>query len=140
MANRVLIIGCGRLGAALAIRYAEQKYNVYVVDANSDSFEYLNDSDQFSGETIVGDAGDVETLEARCHIKEVDRVIITTGDDCLNLFLAHLCESRYHIKHIYVRLDSSELAPLLFGYNSVQTIFPFNLSIEKYTEMEGEEE
>lgn len=140
MASRVLIIGCGKLGSALAIRYAEQKYNVYVVDSNPDTFERLSDADQFSGETIAGDAGDVETLENRCHIKEVERVIVATGDDCLNLFLAHLCEARYHIKRIYVRLDNSELAPLLFGYNSVQTIFPFNLSIEKYEELEREEE
>lgn len=140
MANRVLIIGCGKLGSALANRYAEEKYNVYVVDQFSGAFERLNDSDQFSGEKIIGDASDVDTLENKCHIKEVDRVIIATGDDCLNLFLAQLSEVRYRIKHIYVRLDNSDMAPLLFGYNSVQTIYPFNLSVDKYNELVGGED
>ena len=140
MANRVLIIGCGKLGGALANRYAEEKCNVYVVDQYSGAFERLDDSDQFIGEKIVGDASDVETLENKCHIREIDRVIITTGDDCLNLFLAQLCEARYHIKRIYVRLDNSDMAPLLFGYNSVQTIYPFNLSVDKYNELVGGED
>ena len=135
MRNKVLIIGCGRLGANIAALASEKGQNVIVVDRNHNSFDRLPES--FSGYRVTGDATDLSLLE-EAYIKTVKEVVIATGDDNVNLFLAHVACLIYEVPSIYVRLDDPERGALLNGLK-VRAIYPFELSINKFNLMKGED-
>jgi trk system potassium uptake protein TrkA len=135
MRNKVLIIGCGRLGANIAALASEKGQNVIVVDRNHNSFDRLPES--FSGYRVTGDATDLSLLE-EAYIKTVKEVVIATGDDNVNLFLAHVACLIYEVPSIYVRLDDPERGALLNGLK-VKAIYPFELSINKFNLMKGED-
>ncbi|NLB40476.1 MAG: TrkA family potassium uptake protein [Erysipelotrichaceae bacterium] len=135
MRNKVLIIGCGRLGANIAALASEKGQNVIVVDRNHNSFDRLPES--FSGYRVTGDATDLSLLE-EAYIKTAKEVVIATGDDNVNLFLAHVACLIYEVPSIYVRLDDPERGALLNGLK-VRAIYPFELSINKFNLMKGED-
>jgi siroheme synthase (precorrin-2 oxidase/ferrochelatase) len=87
--NKIVVIGCGRFGSSVANLASERGENVIVVDPLASSFERLDDN--FSGYKVTGDATDVSLLEEDAYIETAREVAICTGDDNLNLFLAHHC-------------------------------------------------
>lgn len=131
--NKALIIGCGRLGASIANKISKEGKNVLIIDRSESSFELLDDS--FSGYKIVGDVTDTATLE-EAYITSAKDVVIATGDDNVNLFLAYLSREIYDVPNIYVRLDDPDLAALLDG-KRVNVILPFQLSLDKFSFMRG---
>ena len=131
--NKTLIIGCGRLGSSMANKCSLERKNIVVLDKDPDSFDRLSDS--FGGFTIVGDTTDLSTLE-EAHIASAKEVIIVTGDDNINLYLAHVARKIYDVPEIYVRLDSPENEVLLKGL-AVKAIFPFELSYDKFNVLRG---
>jgi len=122
--NKTLIIGCGRLGASIANR---------VVDLDENAFENLSDS--FSGYTFVGDVTDLSLLE-EAFITSAKEIIITTGNDNVNVYLAYVAREIYNVPNIYVRLDDPALEAILRGLD-VHAIYPFELSLDKFILMRG---
>lgn len=131
--NKTLIVGCGRLGASIASRESSSGKNVVVVDKDANSFESL--SDRFSGYKVIGDITDTTVLE-NAYIETAKEIIITTGDDNVNIFIAHLAFSIYDVPNIYVRLDDPTLEALVKDMN-IHVIFPFELSLDKFDLMRG---
>ena len=131
--NRTFIVGCGRLGSSLANKCSSEGKNIIVMDRDPDSFDRL--SDTFGGYTIVGDVTDLQFLEDS-HISSAKEIIITTGDDNTNIFLAHVSKKIFNIPDIYVRLDDPENEVLLKGM-SIKAIFPFELSYDKFNVLRG---
>lgn len=132
--NKTLIIGCGRLGASIANADSLSGKNVLVVDKDSSSFELL--SDLFSGYTFLGDVTDLSLLE-EAYITSAKEIIIATGDDNVNLFLAYVARKLYNVPNIYVRLDDPSLEILISDLD-VKAIYPFELSLDKFSRMRGD--
>ena len=133
MKNKFLVIGCGRLGASIANSESENGKNVIVIDSDPSSFDRLNDS--LSGYKITADATDISSLEA-AYIKTAEEVSIATGNDNVNLFLAHLCYDVYKVPKIVVRFNDPDYSALISGMN-IKAIFPFELSLNKFKTLEG---
>ncbi len=131
--NKTLIIGCGRLGASIASSDAFAGKNVLVIDKDASSFEKL--SDMFAGYTYTGDVTDLSLLE-QAYITSAKEVIITTGDDNVNVFLALVSREIYDVPNIYVRLDDPSLEILIRG-SGVRAIYPFELSLGKLSLLRG---
>lgn len=129
--GKTLIIGCGRLGSSIANRDSSMGRNVIVMDQDSMSFEGL--SDEFSGFSLVGDATDMSLL-VEAEIESAQEIIIATGDDNTNVFLALVARKVYDVPQIYVRLDDPSLEILLKGCD-VHAIYPFELSLDKFMDM-----
>ena len=132
--NKTLIIGFGRLGASIANADSLSGKNVLVVDKDSSSFELL--SDLFSGYTFLGDVTDLSLLE-EAYITSAKEIIIATGDDNVNLFLAYVARKLYNVPKIYVRLDDPSLEILISDLD-VKAIYPFELSLDKFSRMRGD--
>ena len=132
--NKTLIIGCGRLGASIANADSLSGKNVLVVDKDSRSFELL--SDLFSGYTFLGDVTDLSLLE-EAYITSAKEIIIATGDDNVNLFLAYVARKLYNVPKIYVGLDDPSLEILISDLD-VKAIYPFELSLDKFSRMRGD--
>ena len=131
--NKTLIIGCGRLGSSMANKCSLEGKNIIVVDKNADAFDRL--SDAFGGLTMVGDVTHLDFLE-EAHIATAKEIIITTGDDNINVFVAHIARKLFDVPEIYVRLDSPENEVLLKGL-AIKAIFPFELSYDKFNVLRG---
>lgn len=134
--NKTIIIGCGRLGSAAALSAYRKGGNVIVIDDNADAFLRL--ADDFGGVTINADSTDLPALE-KAGVKDAKVVLITTGDDNVNLFLAHVIDKVYEVPHIYVRFDDPDKKLLIDGYN-VKAIYPFELSFASLSEIRKEDE
>jgi trk system potassium uptake protein TrkA len=133
--NKIVIIGCGRLGSSIANLASERGENVIVVDQGSTSFDRLDDN--FSGYKILGDATDISLLEEDAYITSAREVAICTGDDNVNLFLAHVCALIYEVPQVFVRFADPSKSSLIAGMPSIKAIYPWELSINKFTSLEG---
>jgi len=129
--NKYLVIGCGRLGSSIASEASAAGENVIIIDDDPASFDRLDDS--FSGYQITADATDVSALE-EAYIKTANEIVIATGNDNVNLFLAHLAFEIYQIPKIFVRFDDPRYGSLVAGMN-IKAIYPFELSLNKIKAM-----
>lgn len=131
--NKTIIVGCGRLGASIANKISKEGKNLLIVDQNRQSFERLDDS--FSGYQVVGDVTDLDVLE-EAYITSAKELIIVTGNDNTNLFIALVAREKYDVPNIYVRLADPSLAVLTSGKN-IELILPFQLTFDKFNLVRG---
>ena len=131
--NKTLVIGCGQLGAIIANKFSKEGKNLLVIDESESAFEQL--SEDFSGYTITGECTDLEVLES-AYIKTCRDVIIATGDDSINVLVATIAKKLYNVPNVYVRLSDPDNEILLKGLG-VKTIFPLELSFDKFNLMRG---
>ncbi|MBQ2070331.1 MAG: TrkA family potassium uptake protein [Bacilli bacterium] len=127
MRSLTFVIGCGRLGGAIANYSSAQGDSVIVIDPNPNCSDNL--TEVFSGNLLHFDASDVEGLK-EAGIENAKEVIITSGDDNLNLFLAHLCSKIFGVPYVYVRFDDPDKGLLCQGA-SIKAIYPFQLSKDR---------
>lgn len=131
--NKTLVIGCGRLGSSIANKISKEGKNLLIVDQSRQSFERLSES--FSGYTIVGDVTDLDILE-EAYISSAKEIIIVTGDDNVNVFLALVARDIYDVPNIYVRLDDPSLTVLIERKN-IELILPYQLTFDKFNLVRG---
>lgn len=131
MRNRTMIIGCGRLGASIANYSSSQGNDVIVIDKDANSFNKLDET--FSGYTVPADATDIEELKD-AFIDSTKEVIISTENDNVNLFLAHVCSEIFGVPYVYVRFDDPDKGFLISG-TSVKAIYPFQLTMAALNKM-----
>ena len=131
--NKTLICGCSSLGATITNKFSTEGKNLMVIDIEPKNFSRL--SDRFSGYTIVGDVSDLEVLE-EAGIASAKEIVLTTDDDHLNLFVAHIAKKLYDVPNIYVRLSEPDNEVLLKGMG-VKAIYPLELSFDKFNLLRG---
>ena len=131
--NKTIICGCSSLGATITNKFATEGKNLMVIDIEPKNFSRL--SDRFSGYTIVGDVSELDTLE-EAGISSAKEIVITTDDDNLNLFVAHIARKIYGVPNIYVRLSEPDNEILLKGMD-VKAIYHLELSYYKFNLLRG---
>ena len=131
--NKTIICGCSSLGATITNKFSTEGKNLMVIDIEPKNFERL--SDRFSGYTIAGDVSDLEVLE-EAGIASAKEIVITTDNDNLNLFVAHIARKIYGVPNIYVRLSEPDNEILLKGMD-IKAIFPLELSYDKFNLLRG---
>ena len=69
---KIVILGCGRVGAALANLMANDGHEVTIIDLNGEAFGRLGRD--FPGQTMVGDGTDEEGTHASSgHVEYLPR-------------------------------------------------------------------
>ena len=126
--KRTYVIGCGKLGAAIANDCSRRGLDVIVIDADASSFALLDDD--FSGDPKVADASELDTLKA-LGIENAYEVYITTGNDNLSLFLAHACAILFKVAYVYVRFDDPALGILVQSESNIKPVYPFQLTRDR---------
>ena len=86
--HRVLIIGAGRAGRALAAMFDKQDVHVKIIDQDRDRCQQVA-AQLVNGIAICGDGTDIDLLLEE-GVAEADVVVCLTEDDKLNLMLALL--------------------------------------------------
>jgi trk system potassium uptake protein TrkA len=104
---KVIVVGCGRVGAALAYHFYKKGYQVAVIDKNAASFDNL--PADFHGRTIEGDVLDRNVLH-RAEIESADALAAVTSSDTLNALVAHIGRVEYQVSKVVARnYDPSQL-------------------------------
>ncbi|HEU5347133.1 MAG TPA: TrkA family potassium uptake protein [Ktedonobacterales bacterium] len=98
---RLLILGCGRVGATLANIMNHDGHTVTVIDLNTDAFERLGAD--FEGTTIVGDGTDEDVL-IRAGIEEADAFAAVTNGDNRNILAAQIAKYTFAVDKVICRI------------------------------------
>ncbi|MCW2922701.1 MAG: TrkA-N domain protein [Thermoleophilia bacterium] len=105
---KVIILGSGRVGSAIATSLLQAGHHVSVVDNDPDSLIRLG-GDDFSGDFFVGEALDPDVLE-RAGIQGADAFIASTDDDNINVVIAQIAQRRYGVDNVVVRVFDPDKA------------------------------
>jgi len=105
---KILIIGAGRVGRALAVQLVRSGHSVTLIDKDESKMQSPHDID---AEFLLMDATDPRTYE-ELDIKQYDVVVAVTDRDEVNLFVAAIA-SLYNIGRIYVRAKNPHTAKLV---------------------------
>lgn len=98
---KVIIMGCGRVGAQLASLLDTEGHKVTILDVDSYSFRRLPPS--FGGTALVGDGTDEDILK-KAGIEEADAFIAVTQGDNRNVMAAQIAKHIFSTPRVLCRI------------------------------------
>ncbi|MEA5114589.1 MAG: NAD-binding protein [Geobacteraceae bacterium] len=128
---RIVIIGCGRMGAALAQSLSGRGHEVTVVDCDPSSFERLGSS--FRGVTVSGGGFDREAL-LKAGIERADGLAAVTASDEVNAVAARLARQVFHVPKVVARIYDPRKAEI-FQSLGLQNISPETWGINRIVDL-----
>jgi len=132
---KIIVIGCGSVGAGLAQTLSQRTHQVTVVDINPAAFERLGSS--FKGRTIEGIGFDHEVL-LQAGIERADGVAAVTSSDEANVVVSRIARDIFHVPRvvarlydvrqaeIYKRLGIQTIAPTAWGTNRIADLLLYS--------------
>ncbi len=111
---KVIIIGCGRMGAELAYRLFKRGHDVAVIDRKDEAFNKL--PTDFQGRLYEGEALNQDVLE-RAGIKNCDALAVVTEGDTMNIVTAHMARHQYKVKNVVARNFDPQYRSLFEAFN-----------------------
>lgn len=97
----IVIMGCGRVGSALAERLDQSGHKVTILDQSGDAFRKL--SPTFSGRTLVGVGFDRDKLE-EAGIRGADAFAAVSSGDNSNIISARVARETFGVKNVVARI------------------------------------
>lgn len=128
---RIIIIGCGRVGAGLAQSLSLQGHEVIVVDNDPTAFERLGPS--FKGQTVVGVGFDREVL-LRAGVERADGLAAVTVSDEANVVAARLASQVFRVPRVVARLYDPRKAEI-YRRLGLQTISPITWGVNRIADL-----
>jgi trk system potassium uptake protein TrkA len=98
---RAVVIGCGRVGSAVAKDLVAEGWDVTAIDENEDALMRLGPD--WRGGFVIGHGMDTAVLEA-AGITDADAAIVATNGDNTNLVIAQVVQRRYEVGTVVVRV------------------------------------
>lgn len=98
---KILIMGCGRVGAQLASMLDADGHQVTILDTNDFSFRRL--PSDFHGAALVGDGTNDDTLK-KAGIESVDAFVAVTQGDNRNILSAQIAQHIFHVPKVILRI------------------------------------
>ena len=117
---RVIIMGCGRRGAALAALLDAEGNDVTVLDIDAAAFSFLPDS--FGGTEIVGNGTDEDSLR-RAGIEQADAFVSTTRGDNRNVMAAQMAKHVFGVARV-ISLIHDPIREEMYGSLGLRTVSP----------------
>ncbi len=98
---KVVILGCGRVGAALAKQMAGEGHDVTIIDRDTGAFRRLGT--RFKGTKVVGPGTDVDVLR-RAGVEGADAFFSVTDGDNRNIMAAQIAKNVFNVPRVLTRL------------------------------------
>jgi trk/ktr system potassium uptake protein len=117
---RYLIVGCGRVGSALAKYLDADGHEVIVVDEDPSAFKRLGP--KFKGHVMVGTGIDYDVLK-RAGAATADGFVAVTNGDNRNIMAALIAQRMFKIKRIVARIYDPARGQM-YRELGVQTVCP----------------
>ncbi|GAA4898653.1 trk system potassium uptake protein TrkA [Stackebrandtia albiflava] len=117
----VVIMGCGRVGAALAQNLAALDHSVAVIDQNPEAFRRLGPD--FDGQSVTGVGYDRAVL-TESGINRADAFAAVSSGDNSNIIAARVAREVYHVGTVVARIYDSQRASVYerLGIPTVATV------------------
>jgi trk system potassium uptake protein TrkA len=134
----ILIVGCGRVGSAVAKQALDAGQEVSVLDSDPLSHERL-DKEQSStwedagGRFTVGTALEIDAL-LEAGVEAADVFIAATSGDNTNLVIAQIAQRRFNVPRVVVRVADPARASW-YGEQGLLTICATQQAIDQATAM-----
>ena len=117
---KCVVIGCGRVGSAVALQLAAEGWDVTCVDEQEGALVRLGGG--WRGGFIVGHGMDSDVLR-EAGADEADGAVVATDGDNTNIVIGQVLQKRYGIDCVVVRL----LDPLradFYAKRGLRTVCP----------------
>ena len=88
------MVGCGRVGSAVALELRAAGWEVSVVDEREEALGRLGDD--WAGEFIVGHGMDLQLLR-EAGIEDADAVVVTTDGDNSNIVIGQMAQKQFGV-------------------------------------------
>jgi trk system potassium uptake protein TrkA len=98
---KIVIMGCGRVGAQLAAMLDNESNTVTVIDTNKLSFRRL--PPKFNGTSLLGNGTDMDTLK-KAGIEEADAFVAVTEGDNRNIMAAQIAKHVFKVPRVMCRI------------------------------------
>jgi trk system potassium uptake protein len=123
---RVLVVGCGRVGSAIAVRMAGDGHDVTVVDEDAEAFRRLPEA--FPGRLVRGHGLDIDVLVG-AGIAEADAVVVATDGDNTNIVIGQVAQRRFARPRVVTRVLDPARAEF-YRAQGMETVCPTSTAIE----------
>lgn len=103
---KIVILGCGRVGAALALMMANEHHDVTIIDQNSEAFARLGQEYKVRGLTITTEVGDGidEDVLRRAGADTADAFAAVTNGDNRNIMAAQIAKFTLNVPKVICRI------------------------------------
>lgn len=116
----IVIMGCGRVGSALALELERMGHSVAVIDRDIESFRRLG---SFRGVTVTGVGFDRDTLH-RAGIDKAHAFAAVSSGDNSNILAARVARETYGVENVVARIYDPKRAEIYerLGIPTVATV------------------
>jgi trk system potassium uptake protein TrkA len=128
---KALVIGCGRVGSAVAKRLDREGWDVMALDEREEALSRLGEN--WAGGFTVGHGMDVDVLR-QAGIEEVDAVIVATDGDNTNLVVGQVAQKRFGVGCVVVRVLDPARAEF-YASRGLRTVCPTSTAIDVLTDV-----
>jgi len=117
----VVIVGCGRVGSAVALDLTAAGHNVAIIDKRAESFGRLGPN--FSGQAIAGIGFDRDRL-IEAGIERADALAAVTSGDNSNILIARVARETFGVERVVARIYDPRRAAIYqrLGIPTVATV------------------
>lgn len=126
---KAVVIGCGRVGSAVATQLAAEGWDVTAVDEKEEALGRLG---SWKGGFVVGHGMDAEILE-RAGIQDADAAVVATDGDNTNIVIGQVVQKRYGVTCVVVRVLDPRRAEF-YAKRGLRTVCPTQTAISFLTE------
>lgn len=118
---RVVVMGCGRVGASVADGLSRIGHEVAIIDRDSAAFNRL--SPQFAGERVLGQGFDRDVL-LRAGIQGADAFAAVSSGDNSNIISARLARETFGVPRVVARIYDAKRAEVYerLGIPTITTV------------------
>ena len=128
---KAIVIGCGRVGSAVALQLDREGWDVTAVDEKEEALSRLGE--HWRGGFIVGHGMDDHGCCARPASRRRDAMVVATNGDNTNIVIGQVAQKRFDIRCVVVRvLDPARAA--FFAERGLRTVCPTQTAIQVLTE------
>ena len=99
---KIVIVGCGRVGAFLAGLLDGDGHDVTVIDLERTAFGHLPAG--FHGTTLLGNGTDLDVLR-QAGVDKADAFLTLTQGDNRNLMAAQVAKEIFRVKHVIAKVN-----------------------------------
>jgi len=99
---KIVIVGCGRVGAALAEAFDNGGHEVVVLDTSTRAFDRL--SEEFKGQAVRGDGTDEDVLR-KAGVEGADVLLAFTEGDNRNVMAAQIAMEKLSVGKTIAKIN-----------------------------------
>src|SRR4029450_11332951 len=123
---KALVIGCGRVGSAIALQLEREGWEVTAVDEKEEALGRVGG--HLGGGVVRGHGMDIQVLR-EAGIEDADAVVVATDGDNTNIVIGQVAQERFDNQCVVVRVLDPARAEF-YRERGLRTVFPTSVAID----------